>query len=122
MMQHKTLENGRWAEMPFIEQMANIGSEVYRTSVWKQKGNAEQSQKAFERALELIDLTIKYGRLHEPGRRAMLREVCLMREIFCTEYLSPAPDALKSFDKYFMQFGIAAQLRRHRLAAAKRFP
>lgn len=86
------------------------------------KGNAEQSQKAFERALELIDLTIKYGRLHEPGRRAMLREVCLMREIFCTEYLSPAPDALKSFDKYFMQFGIAAQLRRHRLAAAKRFP
>lgn len=35
-MQHKTLENGRWAEM------------------------------AFDRALELIDLTLKYGRQHEP--------------------------------------------------------
>ena len=34
-MQHKTLENGRWAEMSFIDQMANIGSEIHRTSVWK---------------------------------------------------------------------------------------
>ena len=53
----------------------------------------------------------------------MLREVCLMREIFCTEYLSPAPDALKSFDKYFMQFGIAAhvaQVARHDDKIARR--
>lgn len=36
-MQHKTLENGRWAEMSFIDQMANIGREIHRTSVWGKK-------------------------------------------------------------------------------------
>lgn len=111
MMQHKSLENGRWAEMPFVEQMANIGSEVNRTSVWKQRGNVERANAAFERSLELIDLTIKYGRLHEPGRGAMLREICLIRAIFCEEYFSPDPKALTSFDKYFLQFGVASQLR-----------
>ena len=111
-MQHKTLENGRWAEMPFLEQMANIGSEVYRTSSWKIKGNAGRAQAAFERALELIDLTIKYGRLHESGRNAMLEEICRLREVFCMEYLSPDPTALTSFDKYFMLFAIAARRRK----------
>ena len=28
--QHKELAAGRWQQMPFIEQMANIGSEVER--------------------------------------------------------------------------------------------
>lgn len=37
-MQHSGLENGRWSEMPFVEQMANIGSEVGRTAKWKIKG------------------------------------------------------------------------------------
>ena len=27
-MQHKDLENGRWAELTFPQQMANIGSET----------------------------------------------------------------------------------------------
>ncbi len=29
-MQHTTLENGRWAELTFPQQMANIGSETSR--------------------------------------------------------------------------------------------
>ena len=64
-MQHRSLESGKWAELSFMEQMANIGSEVSRTSKWKEKGNAERSQSAFYRALELIDLTLEYGRVHE---------------------------------------------------------
>lgn len=28
--QHQQLASGRWAKMPFLEQMANIGSEVER--------------------------------------------------------------------------------------------
>jgi hypothetical protein len=38
--QHKELAAGRWKELSFIEQMANIGSEI-------------------ERALELLGLTIE---------------------------------------------------------------
>ena len=56
--QHKTLAKGRWKSLSFLEQMANIGSEVERTMNWKNKDNAEYSQLAFERALELMNLTI----------------------------------------------------------------
>ena len=39
MIRHKELaESGRWADMPFVEQMANIGSEVFRAGKWKEKG------------------------------------------------------------------------------------
>ena len=111
-MQHKTLEDGRWANMPFIEQMANIGSEISRTANWKEKGSEKRAQAAFDRAIELIDLTLKYGRTHEPGRSSMLRELCRLREILCEEYLSLDKSALKSFDNYFLQFGMAARNRK----------
>ena len=112
-MQHRSLESGKWAELSFMEQMANIGSEVSRTSKWKEKGNAERSQSAFYRALELIDLTLEYGRVHEKNRSSMLRELCRLREIFCEEYLSLDPSVLKSFDNYFLQFGLAVRRSRH---------
>jgi hypothetical protein len=44
--QHRGLAEGRWAEFSFVEQMANVGSEVER---------------AFERSLELLDLTLQYN-------------------------------------------------------------
>ena len=55
--QHKQLASGRWFEMPFLEQMANIGSEVERSIKWR-NNNSEYGIKAIERALELIELTI----------------------------------------------------------------
>ena len=56
--QHKNLANGRWQELSFFEQMANIGSEIERAIKWKNKNNAQYCRMAFERALELLDLTI----------------------------------------------------------------
>jgi hypothetical protein len=67
--QRKELASGRWAEMPLAEQMANVGSEVSRALNWQKKGNNDLSQRAFNRALELLDMTIapikKYSRLRE---------------------------------------------------------
>ena len=66
---HKECAQGRWAQLSFCEQMANIGSEVSRALNWRQKGNAALSQKAADRMLELLDLTIApikdYPRLKE---------------------------------------------------------
>jgi hypothetical protein len=56
--QHKDLALGRWNNMPFLEQMANIGSEVERALNWQAKHNDIYSQKALDRALELIDLSL----------------------------------------------------------------
>ena len=49
--QHKDLAEGRWSQLSFLEQMANIGSEVERALNWRAKKNPGYSQKAFERAL-----------------------------------------------------------------------
>jgi hypothetical protein len=57
-VQHKDLAAGRWSTLSLIEQMANIGSEVERALNWKAKGNMDYSNRAFERALELIDLSL----------------------------------------------------------------
>ena len=115
-MQHKGLENGRWAEMSFISQMANIGSEIGRTAKWKKKGKTEMAQSAFYRALELIDLTLKYGRINDTVERrsAMLRELCRVRECFCEEYFSDDPNSVDGLEKYFMHFAVAERLAQHK--------
>ena len=68
-IQHKNLASGRWEKMPFCAQMANVGSEVSRALNWKNKGKADLSRNAVNRALELLNLTIEpvkqYPRLKE---------------------------------------------------------
>ena len=73
--QHKDLTLGRWSQLSFLEQMANIGSEVERALNWRIKKNTDYAQKAFERALELIDLTLDNDRNY-----AHLKEITRMRE------------------------------------------
>ena len=72
--QHKKLGRGRRKKLSFFEQMANIGSEVERMINWRNK-NIKDSQLAFERALELIDLTIA-----DKKNRKRLRELTRVRE------------------------------------------
>ena len=54
---HASLASGRWQTMPLAEQLANVGSDVARARRW-QDTDAHLCDKAFERALELLDLTI----------------------------------------------------------------
>ena len=71
-VQHAGLAAGRWKEMSLVEQMANIGSEVNRALNWKAKNNEPFCQKAVDRALELLDLslenTTEFPRLRELTR------------------------------------------------------
>lgn len=104
--QHKNLAAGRWRELSFFEQMANIGSEVGRAIKWRNKGNAEYSRMAFERALELIDLTV--GITKGGGR---LRELLRVREtlvdyLFCENVYHSTDE---QWQKYFYSFNFAAR-------------
>ena len=103
---HRDLAGGRWERMSFLGQMANIGSEVERALNWQAKHDTEHSQKAFERALELTDLTLN-GRLG--GSR--LKEVARVREAL-VDYFSGANEfgsTEKSWRRYFFNFGYAAR-------------
>ncbi len=103
---HKQLAAGRWAAMPFIEQMANIGSEFERALNWRKKNNEDYALKAFDRSLELIGLTIENTTIN-----TRLKEMTRLREILidffrgANEYAS-SENALR---KYFMQFAYACR-------------
>ena len=109
-MQHVSLENGRWAEMSFPQQMANIGSETSRVLKALQAGKDSRAEGAFARAQELIDLTIKYGRTDASPllRSAMLEELCRFRELYCKAFLERNLPELAAFNRYLDRFAPAS--------------
>jgi hypothetical protein len=76
---HREAAAGRWFESSLMEQLGNIGTEVARAARAKEAGNEVRARKAFERALELLDLTIADERWRGPKRR----EICRAREVVC---------------------------------------
>ena len=105
-MQHQVLENGRWAQLTFPQQMANIGSETSRIYRALEAGKDSRAESAFVRFQELIDLTIKYGRsdASQMLRSAMLEELCRFRELYCKAYLERDLSELASFNRYLDKF------------------
>jgi len=107
--QHKQLASGRWFKMSVAEQLANVGSEVERTILWRDKNNRDYSHKAFERALELLDLTVE-----DVKNKSRLKEILRLREalvdyfVFANQFSSS--DEL--WRKYFLPFNFAARRNR----------
>ena len=104
--QHKELAAGRWAKLSFVEQMANIGSEVERALNWQAKQNADYTQRAYERALELVDLTLDCA--ISPTR---LKELARTREAI-VDYFSGTNQFMStesSWRKYFSGFTYAVR-------------
>jgi len=75
MIHHKGLNKNQWFGKSVSFQMANIGSEVSRMIKWRNK-KPEYSELAFERALELIDLTVQ-----DPKNKIRLKEILRVREL-----------------------------------------
>ena len=104
--QHKELAAGRWKALPFIEQMANIGSEVERALNWRAKNNPDYCRKAFERALELLDMT-----LESSAGFARLKELARTRELM-VDYFSGTNQFMSteaSWRSYFSHFTYAVR-------------
>jgi hypothetical protein len=99
---HPGLAAGRWQDLSLAEQLANVGAEVGRM---RRRGAPERSA-AFERALELLDLTLADARWR--GRR---KEIARAREMLCDaadggrEYGA----TLEALDRYFLDFAIVAR-------------
>lgn len=111
---HKELAAGGWKRLSLIEQMGNIGSEVGRSINWFKKGDMEKFNIAFEKALELFDLTLDDDRWK--GRR---KEIARSREMFCSLLFDSVLSdelikELDSFDKYFLWFAVAANEKKYR--------
>ncbi|MBI3231612.1 MAG: hypothetical protein HYZ51_00845 [Candidatus Doudnabacteria bacterium] len=105
--QHQNLANSRWQTFSLPQQLGNIGSEVGRAINWRKKGNNDQSSKACERALELIDLSLADKRWKYPA----LKEIARIRETFCDLFygINFYQTTTDYFDKYFLEFGALAR-------------
>ncbi len=107
---HRDLAAGRWFELSLVEQMANIGSEIERTIAWRGR-NEKNSATAFDRGLELLDLTIA-----DPRHRRRLRELTRLREVLADYFVfdNRYGSTDESWRRYFHPFTYAVALRRGR--------
>lgn len=103
--QHQKLASGNWEKLNFFEQMANIGSEVERGIAWKDKKNDSYSQKAIERAFELLNLTIV-----SQQKQKKLKELTRLREMLADYFFGQNQyfSTNKLWQKYFYAFNYAA--------------
>jgi len=102
---HKGLTQKRWNKFNIFEQMANVGSEVFRMLKWRNR-DKKNFEFAFERALELLDLT-----LADPKNRIRLKEIARVREVLVDYYFDNSYHTTKkSWNKYFYSFNYAARL------------
>lgn len=104
--QHQQLAKGDWFRFSLVEQLANVGSEVERAINWRNKGNSQYSQLAFERALELLSLT-----LDDPKNKFRLKEPIRLYELlvdyFAGDNIYGSSDKL--WHNYFLAFAYAAR-------------
>lgn len=105
-LQHRELAAGRWQQFSFFEQMANIGSEVERSLNWRAKNNLVYAEQAFERALELTDLTLSDAR-----NVLRLKEIARLREAMVDFFMgtNQFSSTEHSWRKYFFYFTYAAR-------------
>ncbi|MFH0898620.1 MAG: hypothetical protein V1855_03505 [bacterium] len=113
MMIHKTLTPDHWFKFSLFEQLANVGCDIERTIRWKRENNLDYSQKAFERALELLNLTIADPKNRTRGR---LREMVRTREALIDHFVydNEYNTTDEQWQKYFFSFNYAAALARGR--------
>ena len=75
-MIHTGLTSARWRQFNIYEQLANVGMDVFRAILWREKGRLDLSEKAFFRALELLYFTKGDPKNHNHR----LKELCRLYE------------------------------------------
>ena len=103
-MLHATLAQGRWFAFSLEEQFANIGSEIHRLISAEKNHDHARFYAAFDRALELIDLS-----LSDPRWKTGYKEIARLREILCGLYFgrNEYDTSLQDLDDYFFRFALA---------------
>ena len=106
---HQNLANGRWFTLTLCEQLGNVGSEVGRALNWQKNNNPEYFQKAADRALELLDLTVS-----DPRWRNRLKEILLSRNLVADYFYgqNEFQETPEKLEKYFHYFAVAARKSR----------
>lgn len=79
---HRNLTPEKWKSFPFYKQILMIGTEIARAGKWIEKEDFEEAKYCYERAIELIYLTVQ---TIEEKRR--LREILRLKEAILSFYI-----------------------------------
>lgn len=113
MMFHKELTPEHWFKYSFMVQLANVGTDISRAIQYKKQENIASSEAAFQRALELLNLTI----LDPKNKGPKLKELCRAKELLIAYFMFNINECGftdEAWDNYFYAFGYAAALERGR--------
>lgn len=96
----------KWQGIDVIVQLANIGSEVARLIHWRKRKDLIQCSRAFQRVLDLLDLSINLS-----AQTQKVREFLRLREVLCDYFLETknyrvSPQILEA---YFLPFALLAR-------------
>ena len=80
---HKTLTPEKWQKFSEAQQILMIACEINRAKHWIQKGDRGAVNDCYERAFELLDLTVSLTE-----KRNKRREFLRLREVIAAQYIS----------------------------------
>jgi hypothetical protein len=109
-MTQTTIDQNRWARMPLLDQMANIGAEVGRSFNARRSHREERFWAALQRALDLFEVTALVNRGSGSYR---MREVARWKEEFLRVATANefCEDEARRIEIYFLQLGVASRLK-----------
>lgn len=84
MTQHASLTSERWSRFSLDQQILIIANEMQRASALLQPEDLASRQRAYERVLRLVDLTIAV----QP-KRTLRRELLRWRDLVAALYVAP---------------------------------
>ena len=98
---HRSLTEEKWAVFPFSRQILMIGNELNRAQHWLEQKDPDEAGQCYERAFELLALTIAVTKRH-----SALRELIRFQELLAQQYLKAEAEenarllrTLLSFDR-----------------------
>ncbi len=84
---HKTLTPEKWQKFGEAKQILMIACEISRARHWIKKSNWEAVNDCYERAFELLDLTVSLM-----GNKNKRKELLRLREVIASQYVSVEKD------------------------------
>lgn len=87
LIHHKQLDSKKWFAFPIQKQILLIASELHRANHWIAKSDVQNTNFCYERAFELVDLTVA-----DPKWKGRLRELLRFRESLAELYTRAEKD------------------------------
>jgi len=95
------IDQKRWQNMTFYQQMGNIASELSRAVKFNKQDDTELMNSSLWRVLELVDLTI-----NDKRNKSRSRELCRFKEVLSDWYCHTGiynvnPESLRNYSLNF---------------------